>query len=167
MNPRQFERAQNVVSSLLFKGINQFCERDIQAVDKCVSFYKGSYPDGKLRPGQCARESEMASICRLYAAESISVSCKNDVARLTQAVGTKQSESDIAALTDTVYKCGLTPSPLYSGERSELPAGMINALKKGMLDRERDEAFHAVLVKQIQDRESQATASKQQRNDKQ
>lgn len=96
----------------------------------------------------------MAGTCRLLASRSITISCKPEISRLIEAVGKKENDREIVKLTDEVFKCGLTPSSHLTDEQLELPAGLLNALKRSMQAKENTDAFMAVLTKQIEDREA-------------
>lgn len=151
---RQILRASNVVTGLIFKGINNYCKRDVEQYEKCRSFYSGklSNPDEPLPVGVCGREKEMAGTCRLIVADNISTRCIHDIGALTYSIANKAPESEITSLTEELYRCGMTETPgLTQGSQMDLPGSLRRHIYHQMIQRKKDAEFKHELEEQVKE----------------
>ena len=135
---------------LIFKGMNDYCAREISAFNECRFFYASE--GASLESGLCGKERELMGTCRLLVSDSIANQCKAELSALTLAVGKKEESGVVQALTDRLYRCGMTPVPGLNEGPRRLPA----RLEEGVLqvieaERQRKE-FVKVVSKQLEHR---------------
>ena len=137
-----------MVLGLIFKGMNDFCQREIVAYSDCRDFYakKGAAE----RAGVCGREREMMGTCRMLASDSIAVQCTEELTALTLAVGHKRGGEEVQQLTDRLYQCGLTPAPgLATGEPRRLPGRFEEGVLEVLDMHKKRQEFVKVVTKQL------------------
>jgi len=150
LTPGQVRRASNVVLGLIFKGMNDFCQREVTAFNSCRSFYTAHHKSGQLEGGECGREREFMGTCRLLVSDSITTQCQSELFALTHAIGKKEGEEVVQGLTDRLYRCGMTPVPgLDDGKATRFPGRLEEAIVEVAEERQKRAEFVKVVQRQL------------------
>ena len=143
----------------MYKGINDFCERESVALERCRAYF-GRLGDPELKHGQCRRELEFQGTCRLLASDSISTQCTAEITALTVAVAKKEESGVVQALTDRLYRCGLTPVPgLDDGRPQKLPGIVEEGIIQVIQAQQQREEFVRVVRKQLEEQQQRKHAA--------
>ena len=143
-----------MVLGLIFKGMNEFCGREVTAYDECRAFYSSQYPDGRVRGGECGRQREHLGTCRLLVSDSLVLHCQTEVSALTTAVARKEDSGVLQALTDGLYRCGMTPVPgLGDPTPNRLPKRITDGILRVHEEQRQRAEFVKVVQKQLRQQE--------------
>ena len=152
--------ASNVVTGLIYKGMNDFCARDVKFYNDCTAHFNALTEeyDGRkdLFPTYCAREREHLGTCRLLVSDSILTSCQPHIHALTTAIAKGEQGDSVQQLTDKLYKCGMTPIPgTYDRKPKRLPGRVEQGILDVVEEARKKEEFVRVVSKQARDEYAQ------------
>ena len=112
-------------------------------------------------PGYCAKEKEHLGTCRLMVSDSILTHCHSQLNDLTAAIAKGDKGDSVQKLTDSLYKCGMTPVPgLYDGKQRRLPGRLEQGIVDVVEERKNKAEFLRVVSKQARDEYEQRRGKK-------
>jgi len=167
LTPRQLRRASNVVTGLIYKGMNDFCARDLKFYNDCTTHFAAltkQYDAPKnVFPTYCAREREHLGTCRVLVSDSILTGCGPQLNALTTAIAKGEQGESVQQLTDKLYKCGMTPIPgLYDTKARKLPGRVDQGILEVAEERRKKEEFVRVVSKQAREEYAQRRGGQKQ-----